>query len=411
MFRRFVSDTTNSMNSTFYGTIELTKQNRVNGLFNLHVTEIQALLEMAWSFRVDNNSLKLGSPYNKSDLAPMPEKLLELFSEYGNNKGRFFPEQAPDSQNPQNPPIREGAVMWDHLIYAYIIESTQILKVFEKVLKSYANGDIEISLDAATQQWLHNTEALWFCNTQPFSTYNIASQIRPDIGATRRSAYYKFFGFSLPSDTREDGSPYPFHQPKSSNTNFRRNFERLCEEVWVGIINVTNASGYNLKDDAVIAFNAFEIQKNFRAQRNNGDLSKQEFYYVSMLSWFHLALEYNSPIIKAFGIDEESPAQRLFALANIVGVPANGLSENLFRLADPLSILMTVIETGIFNEDPAQLYSDADIQVLMRNVIFNWSQLTGVDLKVRQGQNTAAYPLQQGNGLPANNGLSLALPG
>lgn len=401
MFRRFISDTNNSMDSIFYGTLQGEAEERAKALFNLHPAELQALLEMAWSFRVDNQTLKLGNPYNKSDLVSLPSDIFNLFPniKYAVNLATFTKNAS------------QGAIMWDHLIYAYCIESTQIIKIFQKAIDGILKGNYEINLDAPTQQWLHNTESLWFRDTAPFSTFNIVSSLRPDLGATRRSAYYRFFGFTLPGDLREDGAPYSFAQPKSSNTNFRRNFERFCEEVWVGITNKGNTSGYNPTDNAVIAFNAFEMQKNFRAQRNNGDISKQEFYFVSMMSWFHLALEFNSPIVRAFSIEEESPAQRLYALANIVGIPANGLSENLFRLSDPLSVMLTTIETGIFNEKANQLYGDDDMRDTMRTIIFNWSQLTGVDLKVRQGQNTAAYPVQQGNGLPVNNGLSLALPG
>ena len=391
MFRRIASNTLDTTASSAFGT--LVNIDRANELFGLHAQELQNLLEMAYRFRVNKTDFRLGDPRHRSELRSIPDSVLALFEQYSFNLDTFTFTDANS--------VQQGAVMWDHLFYAYSIESTRVYSVFEKLIELYAKGDLEINLDAATQQWLHNTEALWFNNPPAQSTFNLTSFARPDLGSTRRCAYFKMFGFSLPSDTQSGGQAYPFHQPKSANINFRRNFERFCEEVWVGISNKANINSYKPTDDAVIAYNAFEIQKNFLSQRNNGDLTKQEFYFVSMMSWFHLTLEYNSPVIRAFGINEESPAQRLFAMANIVGVPANGLSENLFRLADPMSVLLTLIETGVFNQAPAPIYNDTDLENLMRGIIFNYSQLTGIDLKVRQGQNIASYPVSKGNGIPA----------
>jgi hypothetical protein len=419
MFRRIATSQTGTIAS-------VVNEDRANLLFNLHPTELYALLEMAWSFQVDRKTLgrsglsskhQIGDPRNRSELKPLPENLLELFQFYSGNKERFVFDSSPGAFIPG------GAVLWDHLIYAYIIESTQIYRVFHKLLLNYGRGEFEISLDAQTQQWLHNTEMLWFADPPAYSTFNMVSRLRPNMGSTRRSAYYQMFGFDLPGDAETDGKPYPFHQPKSSNSNFRRNFERFCEEVWIGIVNDKVTSGPVPIDDESIQFNAFEMQKNFLSQRNNGDITKQEFYYVAMLSWFHLTLEYNSPILKAFGINEQSPAQRLFALANIVGLPANGLSENMFRLADPMSVLLTMIETGVFNQNAKVLYREQignppEVNPLvetMRRIIFNYSQVSGRDLKVREGQNIASYPQPKTNGIPVasngnGNGKVMALP-
>lgn len=410
MFRRIATEQ--------QGTLGLLNEERANLLFSLHPTELYALLEMAWLFEVDRKKHdpsaatktvskdQLGDPRNKSELKPLPEALLELFPFYTANKERFLFDSGTSET-----PINGGAVLWDHLIYAYIIESTQIYQVFHKLIQNYARGDFEINLDAQTQQWLHNTEMLWFADPPVFSTFNMVSRLRQDMGSTRRNAYYRMFGFNLPADASTDGKAYPFHQPKSSNSNFRRNFERFCEEVWIGIVNNLVTIGARPIDDESIQFNAFEMQKNFLAQRNNGDISKQEFFYVAMMSWFHLSLEYNSPIVKAFGITEQSPAQRLFALANIVGVPANSLSENMFRLADPMSLVLTLMETGLFNTNAKLLYQEQfgtetnPLVEVMRRIIFNYSQVSGRDLKVREGQNIASYPVPKGNGIPSSGNV------
>jgi hypothetical protein len=406
MFRRIATDAKSGTVSDLTGSISPSYEDRAKALFRLHPMELFALLEMAWSFRVNKNNA-LGDPRHKTDLKSMPESLLQLFPFYETNQKIFLPNFPVSSVVKTR---TAGFVLWDHLIYAYIIESTQIYRIFHKLIKNYAQGDFEINLNAETLQWLHNTEMLWFADPPVFSSFNMVSHLRDDMGSTRRTAYDEMFGFTLPADTNADGKPYPFHHPKSTNTNFRRNFERIGEESWVGINyhNKGNTTiGPDPTDDESIQFNAFEMQKNFLAQRNNGDITKQEFFYVAMMSWFHLTLEFNSPVVAAFGINEQSPAQRLFALANIVGVPANGLSENLFRLADAMSLLLTLVETGIFNNNARILYDETItgnvLPGIMRRIIFNYSQVTGRDLKVREGQNIASYPLQKGNGIPSGS--------
>jgi hypothetical protein len=403
MFRRIA---TNVQTGTLAaGNGLLLAEDRANALFRLHPSELYALLEMAWAFRLNKTGAALGDPRHKTELKSLPKSLLELFDFFPNNEAKFtfaFPNGAGTG----------GAVLHDHLIYAYIIESTQIYQVFQKLIERYARGDFEINLNADTLQWLHNTEMLWFADPPVFSTFNMVSRLRSDMGSTRRNAYYRMFGFTLPADAAADGKGYPFYQPKSSNSNFRRNFERLCEEVWIGIVNHKVLIGAVPIDDESIQFNAFEMQKNFLSQRNNGDITKQEFFYVAMMSWFHLSLEYNSPIVSAFGINEQSPAQRLFALANIVGVPANGLSENMFRLADPMSLVLTLLETGLFNNNARVLYDELGgtnpLAETMRRIIFNYSQVSGRDLKVREGQNISSYPTVKSNGIAVANGSPVA---
>jgi hypothetical protein len=400
MFRRFVATTSNTLSSGL--TTDPTPQfiQRANDLFKLHPTEIYALLESAWSFRLKEDDKPLGHPGNKTGLRALPDSILQLFDTAWTNSQVFVGVRDANGKC-------AGSVLWDHLIYAYTTESTQLLRIFQKLIENYARGDFEINLTTDALQWLHNSEVLWFANTPVLSSFNVNSNLRPDAGATRRNAYYRMFGFTLPGDTSANGTPYPFYQSKSSHLNYRRTFERFAEEVWIGIENEVNFTGKRPIDDAAIAFSAFEMQKNFLSQRNNGDVSKLEHYFVSMLSWFHLTLEYNSPIIAAFGINEQSPAQRLFALANIVGVPANGLSENLFRLADNMSLLLTLIETGVFNDEAnvKELYTGSTPLVnMLKQIIFNYSQVTGRDLKVRAVKTADSMPLQKGSGILSGNG-------
>ncbi|WP_119079210.1 hypothetical protein [Chitinophaga alhagiae] len=393
MFRRIAYTTDNSFTNALISDPSQAIIDRADRLFNLHPSELYALLESAWSFRVRGN-FPSGHPENKTALRGLPDSITALFDTSWFNNSTFVTQV--------NGGDCTGHSLWDHLIYAYVIESTQVYKVFRKLVENYAKGDFEINLTPEVLQWLHNTETLWFADPPVLSSFNMVSHLRSDMYLTRCGLYYRFFGFPLPGDEQ-----LPYYKAKSSHLNYRRSFERFAEEVWIGVENEVNTTGRRPIDDAAIAFSAYEMQKNFLSQRNNGDITKQEFFFVSMMAWFHLSLEYNSPIVRAFGINEQSPAQRLFALANIVGVPANGLSENLFRLADNMSILLTMIESGIFNDEAnvPQLYSNTSpISAVMKQIIFNYSHVSGNNLKARAVKTYESMPLPKGNGIAAGNG-------
>ncbi|WP_343702153.1 hypothetical protein [Chitinophaga sp.] len=392
MFRRIVYTAENSFTNALISDPSKAVTDRADRLFNLHPSEVYALLEAAWSFRVRGN-FPSGHPENKTGLRGLPDSITALFDTSWLNSSLFVTQ--PNG-------VCTGHSLWDHLIYAYVIESTQVYKVFRKLVENYAKGDFEINLTQEVLQWLHNTETLWFADPPVLSSFNMVSHLRSDMYLTRCGLYYRFFGFPLPGDEQ-----LPYYKAKSSHLNYRRSFERFAEEVWIGIENEVNTTGRRPIDDAAIAFSAYEMQKNFLSQRNNGDITKQEFFFVSMMSWFHLSLEYNSPIVRAFGINEQSPAQRLFALANIVGVPANGLSENLFRLSDNMSILLTMVESGIFNDEAnvPQLYSNTSpISAVMKQIIFNYSHVSGNNLKARAVKTYESMPLPKGNGIAVGNG-------
>ena len=62
--------------------------------------------------------------------------------------------------------------------------------------------------------------------------------------------------------------------------------------------------------------------------------------FVSMMAWFHLTLEFDSPIVKSLRAEANGPKNRLFKIAERVGLPAHGLSKNFFDIADPISRLL-----------------------------------------------------------------------
>jgi hypothetical protein len=278
----------------------------------------------------------------------------------------------------------EGTVRWDHLIYAYMVENTRIYEIFRRVLETFLHGEQLGVPTPDSQHWLRNTEELFYKEPAPFFITAITSYIRPDLRATRRNAYYRMFGMDLNHGT-DDNKSYPYQKAKAANTNFVTAFENFLREVWVGIVNVDNSSGSNPTDDATIANLAEQLHDMLMARRQYGNLAREEFFFVSMMSWFHLTVSFDSPIVRALRSEASSPQQRLHKIAEQVGLPAHGKAKSFFDLADPMSWLLTQIEMGTYNEPGAvpALYEAGPVQDAMKTIITHWSITTGRDMKTR----------------------------
>jgi hypothetical protein len=172
---------------------------------------------------------------------------------------------------------------------------------------------------------------------------------------------------------------------EAANKEFVATFEELLREVWVGIINASNTSGTKATDDSKLTELAKKLQEMLLARRLNGNLSREEFASVAMLSWFHLTVEDDSPVIVDLRAQATSPEQRLYKIAQLVGVPAHGLSGSYFDIADDISKLLLLIETGVFAAIPhavAALYTPSSVlEPVMRTIITHWSIVTGRDMK------------------------------
>lgn len=366
----------------------LTQQQKAEILFRLHPSELSAILELAWDLRVWDEHQELGHPRRRSDLPGIPQYLLTTlfgsapsqnnipnFNFITNNINRF------GSSNSAIP-LRRG-VLWDHLIYAYLIENTNIYEIFRKVLYEYCHGEkLGVPLES-TQHWLRNTEEIFFRDAPLFSIYSVSSYVRSDSSAFRRNAYFRMFGMDL-NHGMENGQPYPYVKPDVANREFVSTWEEFLREIWIAISNQSNASGTNPKDDAAI----FELLKRLHdmlvTRRTNGNLSREEYWYVSMMSWFHLSVEFNSPIVTAIRGEGASEDERLKKIAERVNMQAHSKSFYFFLLADLMSRLLIQIELGTYlNSDavPALYTTGSPVEKDMRLIINHWSQATGRNMK------------------------------
>jgi hypothetical protein len=372
MFRRFTTPSGG-----------LTQNQKAEILFRLHPIELAALLELAWELRVWYNSFDLGHPLRRSDLPEIPEYLLDRFPFSDNNRS-LFTQQIADG-------IRFGTILWDHLIYAYLIENTRIYDIFRRVIHEYRHGErLGVPL-ASSQHWLRNTEELFFRDPAPFTIYSVTSYVRPDQGATRRNAYYRMFGMDL-NHGMDDNKAYPYEKPDVANREFVRTLEEFLREVWIAIANANNETGMNPKDDAGILNLAIQLKNMLITRRTYGNLSQEEFWFVSMMSWFHLTVEFNSPIINSLRAEGASTEERLKKVAERTKLPAHGKSFYFFRLADPMSRLLTQIEAGVYDnlssipalyepEFPTGSGNSNPIEQDMRLIITYWSNATDRNMK------------------------------
>lgn len=367
-------------------------------LFRLHPVELSGLLEQAWEFRQHEhaNNKPIGDPNRRSDIPGLPSYIIGKFPNYGSNLGNF--RRTPDSREK----CQDGCVKWHHLIYAFCIEQTRVFDICRLMLHKFRHGEeLGVPIEGS-EHWLRNTEELFFRDAPPFFINALTSSIRPSLDASRRNAYFRMFGMDLTHGT-EDNKPYSFVKPKAANAEFVTTFEKFLREVWIGIANFNNSVGINITDEAEIANHAEKLHDMLRTRRLTGNLAREEFCFVSMMSWFHLTLETNSPIVLSLRADGVSPEQRLFKIAERVKLPAHALSKNFFDLSEAISAVLILLETGIFNKpDAVPALYDPDfpdvtgisrpIVPLMRTIITHWSITTGRDLKLRSGSDNTRVP-------------------
>jgi hypothetical protein len=378
----------------------------VDLLFNAHPFELTTLLEEVWRNRVPINPPDppedaLGDPDRRSnhDAFPRADRYSDRDSDRGSDyhSGRHCwpplsePLRCILVEHRADSPPRPREFRWDHLIYAYMIENTRVYEIFRRVVHEFVYGEKLGVLNEGTQKWLRNTEELFFKDGAPFFIGSVQSHIRPDLRANRRNPYHRMFAMELNHGT-DDGKPYPYVRAEAANNEFVATFEEFLREVWVGMIYVNATSTSRPTDSSKIATLASKLKNMLMSRRQNGNLSREEFSAVSAMAWFHLALEYkngadSSPIVVDLRAHASGTEQRLFKVAERVGLPAHGLSKHFFDIADSISRILIQIETGTYDEAEAvpALFTPATggntPETAMRTIITHWTAITGRDVK------------------------------
>lgn len=361
-------------------------------LFDAHPFELAWLLEETWRQRFNLAPApgipgkSLGDPDRRSNLDATP-----LYTdEWPPISAALRPILI--SVSGGDPVARQ--FRWDHLIYAYMVENTRIYEIFRRVMHEFAHGEKLGAPTEETQKWLRNTEELFFKDGAPFFIASVNSHIRSDLRANRRNPYQRMFAMEL-NHGADDAKPYPYIKADAANTEFVATFEEFLREVWIGMIYVTASASSNPTDPAKIASLASKLKNMFLSRRQSGNLAREEFSAVAAMAWFHLALEYKnnneqSPIVKSLRAEANGTEQRLFKVAERVGLPAHGLSKHFFDIADAISRILIQIEFGDYDTPDAvpALFTPAPggntPETAMRTIITHWTAITGRDVKARK---------------------------
>lgn len=308
-----------------------------------------------------------------------------------------------------------GATNWDHLIYAYLIECTRIYDIFRKVLETYQFSEHLETPSLQGQRFWRNTEYLAYSEPMPTMIWSLFSRTRADEVADRMSIYWWAFGVDLPH-ARDLAQKHPYEKPAAGNREFISTLELLLREVWRGIVNATNTSGERWTDDQAIALAARRIYDMMNSRRLNGNLSREEFRAVAVMSWLHLAVLWNSPVVVDLKAQASSPEERLGKIAERVRLRPHSQAKAFFDLAQPLSLLLQAIETGAFNDQTSAqlLYQPGtNMAAITRVIIDNYTVATGRDLKAssvavtaRGSQPSPPVPPRQ---LPRPNGSATSV--
>jgi hypothetical protein len=328
----------------------------------------------------------------------------------------------------------QNRLLWDHLIYAYLVESTGIIEIMAEVVRRYVTGESLPTPSIATTAWVRGTEDLFFRDPPLFRVGSLTSQLRPDARINRRNAYWRMFGLDLPHPAAgADGQPWKRSAGSASNTRFLEIWNELLRQVWLGIENEKNSSGSNPTDANYIAYLCQSLGEMLRLRRRGGMLSREEFSYVCMMNWLHLTVEDDTSLItdlSATAGPGGNAADRLAVVGRMVGVTPSRQARELFELANLVSPLLWAIELKFFDDviQAELLFRLHNLGVTpiiaetMNRIIDLWQSATGdrvkdlavtqrrVQAPVRSAQPTKVLPgpLVPSASSPSTNGQPVA---
>jgi len=290
---------------------------------------------------------------------------------------------------------------WDHIIYAYMIENTRAFEIFDRVLREYEAGERFETPDEETALWLRATEALFYRDLFGGSIASLTSWLRPDLRATRRNTYYRLLGVDL-NHGLDGNRSYQFDKPAASNRDFVATFEAFLYEVWRGVLNASNGIGPNETDNAAIANHVRRLRDMLLVRRLHGNLLREEFWATVTMSWLHLTLFENTPVVVALKADAESLGERLRKIGTRVGIPSHSRADNYFTMAFEISGLLSYLEANANTENPTfapGFYiaggggAPPNLAADIRTIITHWSGATGRDIKALRVSSATSTPL------------------
>ncbi len=305
-----------------------------------------------------------------------------------------------------------------HLIFAYLIENTRILQIFERLIEKYQyDEEFGIAADATAFNWIQNTERLFFKN-DTLRSLNVRSLIRPNSDATRRNAYWRMFGMDLAFGDINSPSngQLQYVKAKTSNQQFVPLFEKYLSEIWQSYINANNSSGINTSDINIVVDLATQLRELLIARRGdvasapyaNQNLSREEFYSVLTASWFTFIISYDSAVVQFLNCQSSTIGERLIKIGNKVGIPAHNKCQSLFEMAGSASYILRNIENGGIFDSPSTMpdilkslnpggggtAQNKNFMSDLLTIINNWEKATGHLIKIASPNIAGAVRVQ-----------------
>ncbi|MDX2306439.1 MAG: hypothetical protein NW226_26760 [Microscillaceae bacterium] len=281
-----------------------------------------------------------------------------------------------------------------HLIYAFLVENTGLVRALQKVLYLYIHGEALGMPSQETARWLQNTEQLFYQNHSFKKFLALRSTLRPNFEATRRNIYFRMFGSEV--DYGAGSSTYKYTKSNLNNENFSSILDRVFTLVWQGIINSSNLVGADATDDIAL-FEMLRILRELLTARrgnipqipNSGDYSnlnitREEFLSVVMVMWFRRAMQFQ-PLMEDLSTTANTDSERIFKLGRKVSVAIHPKTRYMLDLAPLMAIFLRLLERGDFDDlnNVRSLYDKNSAlggQLMMRLLNY-WEQYKGIKLK------------------------------
>jgi hypothetical protein len=297
---------------------------------------------------------------------------------------------------PRLPPVAQNYRVlapssWDHLIYAYMIESTHICEIFRKVSALYKSGAQLPPPSTASRQFWFMADSVILSPPQAICVWTSASRTPEEEDASRHVLYRNTFahGLSSADENRHAGLA------QSSTPDFFANLEAFLGEAWRGIVQQRSPQGLKDTNHQKLASLATVLSNQLVTWRERTNLTLEEFRAVGFASMLHVVLSVNSVVVTDLGATAVSCAERLALMAKRCGIAPNPRANALFEISRPLSAILKSLELGYFNDvlGARWLCSDRGLQDLFETVIGLYPEAVGKDLAARKTDSVA---------LPAN---------
>lgn len=300
-----------------------------------------------------------------------------------------------------------------HLVYAYMMENTKMVQIFERILSLYQHGEDltiptvtvnsttpTITDNGKTRKWIDNTSLLFYSNS-PSAVWNDNSLLGSNFEAIRRNAYYRLLGMDLNHGIGEKATqPVAYQRANHTNLGFTELFENFLKQCWQMIINFNNTSNINTTDLVAMQELANAIRNMLLSRRSTQNdldnypvlnLSKAEYASVVMFQWFYHSLSYNSPIVVEMSAEAGTPAERLSRLGQRVGIPCHSKSSFFIDLAPLMATLLRLFELDEIDNNYITAIANPTTRPysLITSILNNYQLATGKNLKSQVQVNNA----------------------